>query len=159
MNLSNGVESEFLTWKQEKLVLLRSKRKKHTIEEISIDELLDDLTNTDPRPESRPAEDPWSEEYLTKLHKREARKTLDKYRRDEPIVSEQPKPREESPVVSEKMSQIRKCQSCYYCTGTRKVGGSWWCHCTNPGRSTECELQTQSWVKSKLNLPCWKLPD
>ena len=75
------------------MVLLRSKRKKHTIEEISIDELLDDLTNTNPRPESRAAEDPWSEEYLTKLHKREARKTLDKYRRDEPIVSEQPKPR------------------------------------------------------------------
>lgn len=138
---------------------MRMHKKKHATEEVSIDELLDDLTNQEPEIESRPAQDPWSEEYLTNLHKKEARKTLDKYRRDEPIAVKKVSQRKDPPIVSEKVSQVRKCQNCYYCTGTRKVGGSWWCHCTNPGRSAECEKQTESWVKSKLNLSCWRLPD
>ncbi len=138
---------------------MRPKKKGRTLENLSVDSLLDDLLDTEIRSETRPAEDPWSEDYLTKLHKKEARKTLEKYRKDAPIIQEKPRMKQEHPVVSEKMSQMRKCQNCYYCSGTRKVGGSWWCHCTNLGRSTECEMQTQSWVKSGLNLPCWKAPD
>jgi len=138
---------------------LRTKKKRRTLEDLSVDSLLDDLLDTEIKSETRPAEDPWSEDYLTKLHKKEAKKTLEKYRKDTPIIQEEPRMKQEQPVVSEKMSQMRKCQDCYYCLGTRKVGGSWWCHCTNLGRSMECEMQTESWVKSKLNLPCWKIPD
>lgn len=157
--LSIGFESIFLTWEREKLTTLKLKKKRKTVEDMSVDSLLDDLIDTDVKSETRPAEDPWSEEYLSKLHKKEAKKTLQKYRRDEPISQEEPRKRSERPVVSEKITQMRKCQNCYYCVATRKVGGSWWCHCTNLGRSTESDIQTQSWVKSKLNLPCWKLPD
>jgi len=138
---------------------LKIKKKQRTLDDLSVDSLLDDLLDTEVKPESRPAEDPWSEEYQTKLHKKEARKTIEKYRRDEPFITKEPRVRPEQPIVSEKMSQMRKCQNCYYCIGTRKVGGSWWCHCTNIGRSIECETQAKSWVKSGLNLPCWKVPD
>ena len=135
---------------------MRTRRKKKTIEDMAIDKLLDDLIATDAPVDTKPAEDPWSEEYLMRLHKREAKKTLEKYKRDEPLNLSASAPKPEPPVVSEKMSQVRKCQNCYYCIASRKVSGSWWCHCTNPGRSTECEVQTHSWVTSKLNLSCWK---
>jgi hypothetical protein len=138
---------------------LKIKRKQRTLEELSVDSLLDDFVNDDIKSETRPAEDPWSEDYMNRLHKKEAKKTLEKYRKDSPIIQEEPRIKPEQPVVSEKLFQLRNCQSCYYCVGTRKVGGSWWCHCTNPGRSSECEMQIQSWVKGRLNLPCWKVTD
>ena len=157
--LSIGFESRFLTLEREKPTTLKPRKKRQTIEDVSVDSLLDDLLDTKVKSETRPAEDPWSEEYLTKLHKKEAKKTIEKYRKDEPIAQEEPRTRLERPVASEKLSQMRKCQTCYYCIGTRKVGGSWWCHCTNLGRSTESEVQIQSWVKGRLNLPCWKIAD
>jgi hypothetical protein len=135
------------------------RKKRQTIQDTSVESLLDDLLNPEVVGETRPAEDPWSEEYLTKLHKIEARRTIEKYRKNEPFVAEKPSAKVERPIISEKFSGVRKCQNCYYCIGTRKVGGAWWCHCTNPGRSTEVEVQTQPWVKSGLNLPCWKIPD
>lgn len=138
---------------------MKHKKKRETLDDVSIDSLLDDLLNDDIKPETRPAEDPWSEEYLTKLHKKEARRTIEKFRKPGPIFKEKPSPKSERPVVSEKLSQVRKCQNCYYSSRARKVGGSWWCHCSNPGRSIKSEVQMRSWVKSRLNLPCWKLPD
>jgi len=85
--------------------------------------------------------------------KRAARKTLEKYRKDQPIS----KKKEVTPVISEKRAPIKRCQNCYFCIGERKVSGSCWCHCTNPARSTH-EVAKGSWVKSRMNLPCWKPP-
>ena len=52
---------------------------------------------------------------------------------------------------------LKRCQNCYFCVGEKNGNGSLWCLCTNPDRSTEVEIE-DSWVKSKLNLSCWKGP-
>ena len=52
---------------------------------------------------------------------------------------------------------LKRCQNCYFSVGEKKVSGAVWCRCTNPDRSTDVEFE-DSWVKSKLNLPCWKAP-
>ncbi|MDH4214178.1 MAG: hypothetical protein OEV85_09675 [Candidatus Thorarchaeota archaeon] len=81
-----------------------------------------------------------------------ALETLKKYRKDAPIAKEKIK---EQPIVSEKISPVRRCQNCYFCVAERTLSGSCWCHCSNPGRSIEA-IPGKPWVKSKLNLPCWK---
>jgi len=85
--------------------------------------------------------------------KRAARKTLEKYRKVETIS----KKKEIAPIVSEKRAPIKRCQNCYFCVKEKKVSGSCWCHCTNPARSTHA-VAKGSWVKSRMNLPCWKAP-
>jgi len=92
-------------------------------------------------------------EASTRESKRKARKTLEKYRKHSPSNTE----KNVTPIISEKRAPIISCQSCYFCVGERKVSGSCWCHCTNPGRSTHAIVKG-SWVKSRLNLPCWKPP-
>jgi hypothetical protein len=92
-------------------------------------------------------------EASTREIKRKARKTLEKYRKDSPNSTE----KKVTPIISEKRAPIKSCQICYFCVGERKVSGSCWCHCTNPGRSTHAIVKG-SWVKSRLNLPCWKPP-
>lgn len=82
--------------------------------------------------------------------KREARKKLEKYRKDTPV----PK-KKETPIISEKRAPVKACQNCYFCVKEKKVSGSCWCHCTNSARSTHAVVKG-SWVKSRLNLPCWK---
>lgn len=138
---------------------MKRNKKRKTIDDVSINSLFDDFVDTEVKPEMKPAEDPWSEEYLTSLYKKEARRKIEKYRKPRYTATEAPVAKSEQPIVSEKSSQMRKCQTCYYSNKTRKVSGSWWCQCTNPGRSIESEVQMRSWVKSQLNLPCWKLPD
>lgn len=93
------------------------------------------------------------DEIKTSESKRAARKTLEKYRKNQPVV----KKKEAKPIVSEKRAPIKRCQNCYFCVGERKVSGSCWCHCTNPARSTHA-VAKGSWVKSRMNLPCWKAP-
>ena len=83
-----------------------------------------------------------------------ARKTLEKYRKD-PAISTG---KERAPIISEKRAPIKRCQNCYFCVKEKKVSGSCWCHCSNPGRSTHA-VAKGSWVKSRMNLPCWKAPE
>ena len=85
--------------------------------------------------------------------KRSARKTLEKYRKDSPTG----KKKEVAPTISKKRAPLKRCQSCYFCVEEKKISGSCWCHCTNPGRSTHAIVKG-SWVKSRMNLPCWKPP-
>jgi len=82
-----------------------------------------------------------------------ARKTLEKYRKSPPVSTK----KGTAPIVSEKHAPLKRCQNCYFCVGERKVSGSCWCHCTNPARSTHA-VAKGSWVKSRMNLPCWKAP-
>lgn len=58
--------------------------------------------------------------------------------------------------VTKRGSLMRSCQNCYFASYARKLGGSWWCRCANPGRSTESNFMQIHWGKSRLNLPCWK---
>jgi hypothetical protein len=85
--------------------------------------------------------------------KRAAQKTLEKYRKAKPISKKETT----SVIVSEKRAPIKRCQNCYFCVKEKKVSGSCWCHCTNPARSTHA-VAKGSWVKSRMNLPCWKPP-
>ncbi len=90
-------------------------------------------------------------EIVTSEAKRNALKTLEKYRRDYP----RPVMKKEKMVISEKHTPFKNCQSCYFSIRERKISGSYWCHCTNPARSMHA-ITRGSWVKSGLNLPCWK---
>ncbi len=143
-----------------------SKRKKSkSIEDVTVSELLDDfvsLEEPDNRYESTEVTD---EDYVTSMLKKDAKKTLAKYRKEpETSANERSeekntpikrKKREDAPVLSERLSPMRRCQSCYFCVAVRTVGGSSWCNCTNPGRSTEGSPEKR-WIKSRLNLLCWK---
>jgi hypothetical protein len=85
--------------------------------------------------------------------KHAARKTLEKYRREIPVGTK----KKVAPIISEKQAPLKRCQTCYFCVGEKKVSGSCWCHCTNQARSTHA-VAKGSWVKSRMNLPCWKAP-
>ena len=52
---------------------------------------------------------------------------------------------------------LKRCQNCHFCTGEKNRRGSIWCLCTNPDRSADVQIN-DSWVKSELNLSCWKAP-
>jgi len=59
------------------------------------------------------------------------------------------------PMYNENVLVLKRCQNCHYCVGEQNRNGSVWCLCTNPDRSTEVEID-DSWVKSGINLSCWK---
>jgi hypothetical protein len=90
-------------------------------------------------------------EIVTSEAKRNARKTLEKYRKD----YASPMMKKEKIVISEKHTPLKNCQSCYFSIREKRISGSCWCHCTNPARSAQV-VAKGSWVKSGLNLPCWK---
>ncbi|TFG34063.1 hypothetical protein EU527_05115 [Candidatus Thorarchaeota archaeon] len=136
------------------------KRKRiKTIEDVSVTELLDDFVELEEEEDTGTITKMDDEEYVAMMLKKEALKTLQKHRKDVPTTPfESPGKRTqkpEPPVVSGKLSIVKRCQNCYYCIGSHTINSSVWCHCTNPGRSIEEEM-TKSWIKSRLNLPCWK---
>jgi hypothetical protein len=94
------------------------------------------------------------DEVISVSSKRKALETIEKYRK-EPLAKRE-KEKKKAPVVSEKVSPVKTCQNCYYCAAQRTVGGSIWCHCSNPGRSIDATSTGKSWVKSTIDLPCWK---
>jgi hypothetical protein len=61
----------------------------------------------------------------------------------------------EEPIVSDRMTLVRKCETCYFCVDAKRVGGSCWCHCSNLARSQD-GVSAMSWVRSRLNAPCWQ---
>jgi len=123
-------------------------KRKNTKEGVSVDELLDDFVNREERTEMN------DDDYVSMMLKKDAKKTIEKHRRNEP-VKQSPKKKSEPPVVSEKIATMKRCQNCYFSVKEKKLGGSIWCNCTNPGRSTNIDSKG-SWVKSQLNPPCWK---
>jgi hypothetical protein len=130
------------------------RKRKDAIKDRSVEDLLDSLLDPHAKPSGRPIEDPWGEEYQAKLMKKEALRTIERYRKDEPLKLGLPD--NNKPVTSEKMQKLKNCQNCYYCAATKKVGGSWWCQCTNPGRSKQVESVAHNWVKGRIGLPCWR---
>ncbi len=82
--------------------------------------------------------------------RRKARQTIEKYRKDAPTSEKRV-----TAVVSEKKAPIKRCQNCYFCVKEKKISGSCWCQCANPARSTHAIVKA-GWVKSRMNLPCWK---
>ena len=129
------------------------RKKKNTMEDVSVAELFDDFVNLDVDKDSKRTEMN-DEDYVSMMLKKGARRTIDKHRRNEP-VDQSPKKKSEPPVISEKMPTVKRCQNCYFSVQEKKLSGSYWCHCTNIGRSTNV-VSKGSWVKSQLNLPCWK---
>jgi hypothetical protein len=105
-----------------------------------------------PTPEVEAAVKFLRDEIISSSSKREALQTIEKYRKETPVRR---KKKPEKPVSSEKTSLMKKCQNCYFCVAERTIGGSYWCHCTNLSRTTE-ERPGKSWVKGRINLPCWK---
>lgn len=93
------------------------------------------------------------DDVISSALRRKALQTIEKYRKDPP--RKRGRKKKKAPVVSEKTSPVKKCQNCYYCASQRTLSGSCWCRCSNPGRSIEI-TGGGVWIKSKLNLPCWK---
>ena len=131
------------------------KRKKK--DTVSVNELLDDFVNSVIEDDCKRVADMDDDDYVSMMLKKDARRTIEKHRRDEPVKQSEKSPKKniEPLVISEKLSAIKRCQNCYFSVREKKIGGSYWCHCTNPGRSTDV-ICKGSWVKSQLNLPCWK---
>ncbi|MHA2026153.1 MAG: hypothetical protein ACW98U_09650 [Candidatus Thorarchaeota archaeon] len=96
--------------------------------------------------------DSYFREETIAVHKHKALQTLEKYRKDRQVDLRRPK---ESPIISEKISLVKKCENCYFCVNTKRVGGSAWCHCTHIGRSLDT-TSVASWVRSRLNSSCWR---
>ncbi len=71
--------------------------------------------------------------------------------------TETTKKRSDPLVYNDNILVLKRCQNCFFCVGEKNRNGSLWCLCTNPDRSTNVEIEN-SWVKSKLNLSCWKTP-
>jgi len=94
-------------------------------------------------------------EEIIAVHKHKALETLKKYRKDKPLEELSSK---DHPIVSEKMTPLKRCDNCYFCAVEKRLGGSSWCHCTNVGRSKDAPM-TASWVRSRLNAPCWRRPE
>ncbi|MFW9980350.1 MAG: hypothetical protein ACFFE3_00360 [Candidatus Thorarchaeota archaeon] len=88
-------------------------------------------------------------------YKHKALETLKKYKKERPLDL---KKSEEMPIISEKRSQMRKCDTCYFCVDDKRIGGSSWVHCTNISRSVDT-VTAASWVRSRLNAACWKRPE
>lgn len=140
-------------------------KKNKSIEDVTVSELLDDFVSLDVPDNRSESTEVTDEDYVTSMLKKDAMKILAKHRKEpETSANENPeekntpikrKKREDAPVLSEKLSPMRRCQNCYYCVTVRTIGGSNWCNCTNPGRSTEGSPEKR-WTKSRLNLPCWK---
>ncbi len=101
------------------------------------------------------AVDTFFREEIIAVHKHKALETLKKYRKDRPAEVSRVK---ENPVISEKMAPLKRCENCYFCVDEKRLGGSSWCHCTNVGRSKDAPIVV-SWVRSRLNAPCWKRPE
>ena len=101
------------------------------------------------------AVDSFFREETVAVHKHKALETLKKYRKEKPLDLKQSM---ESPIKSDKLAPMRKCESCYFCVDNKRVGGSSWCHCTNVGRSTDTAIVV-AWVRSRLNAPCWRRPE
>jgi len=91
-------------------------------------------------------------EEIIAVHKHKALETLKKYRKDRPVEVLSSK---EEPIAFEKIAPLKRCDNCYFCADEKRLGGSSWCHCTNVGRSRDGPM-TASWVRSRLNAPCWK---
>ena len=68
------------------------------------------------------------------------------------------KKKSETLMYNDNVLLLKRCQNCHFCSGEKKRNGSAWCLCTNSDRTTDVEIE-DSWVKSKLNLPCWKAPE
>jgi hypothetical protein len=139
--------------------------KNKPIEDVRVSELLDDFVSSDIPGNRSESTEVTGEDYVKYMLKKEAKKTLAKYRKDPGISSNEMveekstpikrKKKHELPVLSEKLSPVKRCQKCHYCVTVRTIGGSSECSCTNAGRSTEGSPEKRT-IKSRLNLPCWK---
>jgi hypothetical protein len=104
-----------------------------------------------------PLDDANDKATLTEHYKRAALRTLERCKEgisSGPSSTKAPT-MQETPIRSEKLAAIKRCQNCYYCVDTKKLRSSWWCACTHPGRSTESMVAGRMWVKSRLGLVCW----
>lgn len=140
----------------------RERRRKKTLRETSVEELLADLLDPEPL-SSRKLGDSKSLEavYIELARRGDMRKfkmymeLLDLRRDKSPDIkgldtSDQPN----TPVISEKKSTIRRCQNCYYSSASKRVGGSVWCLCTSMFRDEI--VGAAKWIPSRINLGCWR---
>ncbi len=134
------------------------KRKKtKTFNDATVEDLLKDFLESDNDVENQNVTNIDDEEYINMMLKKDAKRILQEHRKKQPIAqsSSHETQKSDQQIASEKISIIKRCQNCYYCVDSYSLGGSVWCNCTNPGRSSHSDA-SKSWIKSKLNLPCWK---
>lgn len=137
-------------------MITRAKKKRgDKLRKLTVDEILKDFLDPSPGSEKEDSEPISDEEYLNEFFKKSAKKKIERYRKDLPLQLTEIKKPPEPPVASQKLTPVRKCQSCYYCSSVKKIGSSWWVACTNSGRTTEAPPE-RLWIKSELNRSCWK---
>ncbi|MFW9787877.1 MAG: hypothetical protein ACFFE2_16925 [Candidatus Thorarchaeota archaeon] len=109
------------------------------------------------------------EEYVNMMLKKSARRTLQKHRREIPVIAK------EQPLIDPEMDElltavekkvgirpaeitpIKNCRKCYFSKSIRVVGNEWYCQCSNVAKSTGKLGWT--WIRCESNLSCWREPD
>ncbi|MHA1960371.1 MAG: hypothetical protein ACW99U_09080 [Candidatus Thorarchaeota archaeon] len=134
----------------------KRKRERERLRQVPIDELLKDFVSDKEKKSQQDIKELTDEEFLNDFFKKSAMKKIQKYRKDLPIEITKIEKKPDPPVVSEKMTLVKRCQNCYYLTDSKKVGNNWWCACTNPGRARHGSSTGGIWIKSELNLTCWR---
>jgi hypothetical protein len=133
---------------------LPTKKPSSPPEEEIVTEILDSLVVKDVSElatKMKLAVDYVQEEMGTSESERRLIEALEQYRR--PTQSEQK--RTTTHISNDNVLVLKRCQNCYYSKGEKRVNGSIWSLCINPQRTPEIEVE-DSWVKSGLNLSCWK---
>jgi hypothetical protein len=108
------------------------------------------------------------EKYVNMMLKKEARRTLQKYRKNpqpkaKPVLIDPEIDRALAAIearmghVKGSIEPIKNCRKCYFSTSIRVIGTDWYCQCTNVAKSSG----KQGWklVHCQSDLPCWREPD
>jgi len=148
-----GPKLKFQNFVDEQVELVESTSEVKDLEESDVTT----VSIKPPDPRGRIVENELVEDFLHKdsvaLHKHRALETLKKYRREQPV--DIVRKAKDGLIVSEKMAPLKRCETCYFCVDTKRVGGTNWCHCTHVGRTRDT-ITAASWVRSKINTKCWK---
>ena len=135
--------------------------RKKTLEETSIDSLLADLLDPEPlssrkQGESKSLRDAYIE--LSRMGDMNKFKVytelIDSRRTNPPAIKGLETDQSDAPVVSEKLSIVRRCDNCYYCSASKCLGGNVWCLCSSLFRDEI--VGAAKWIPSRINLGCWR---
>ncbi|NHJ12039.1 MAG: hypothetical protein EAX95_00070 [Candidatus Thorarchaeota archaeon] len=112
------------------------------------------------------------EEYVQSMLKKSARRTLDRFKSEEPKVAKSEAQQEPLffPELQAKISAlevkmgihtsppqpIRNCRKCYFASSFRNIQTNWYCRCTNVSRTPA--KGRGLWILCESNLPCWRSP-
>ena len=134
--------------------------RKKTLKETSIDTLLANLLDPEPLSSRKTGESKSLRDAYIELSRRGDMnkfkvytELIDSRRTSPPAIKGLDTDQSDAPVVSEKLSIVRRCDNCYYCSASKRLGGNVWCLCSSMFRDKI--VGDSKWTPSRMNLDCW----